>query len=226
MGLPILIIGKSGSGKSASMRNCKPTDIGIINVLGKPLPFKSEFQYIVTDDYARIKKLLLQAKTNSLVIDDAGYLITNEYMNGQGQKKGNAVFEFYAQLATNFWSLLEFIQHELPEETIVYLLMHEDQNEFGDVKPKTIGKMLDEKVCIEGLFTIVLRSMKLERKYVFKTQSNGLDVSKSPIGLFDSDEVDNDLLMVDKTIREYYNLTKITKSKENPKEEKENETNK
>jgi len=206
MGLPVLILGKSGSGKSASMRNFKPGEIGIINVLGKQLPFKSDFKYVVSDKYAKVKSALLNAKLTTLVIDDAGYLITNAYMNGQGDKKGSAVFEFYSQLATNFWSLIEFIQHELPEEKIVYLIMHEEENDIGTVKPKTIGRMLDEKVCVEGLFTIVLRSMKIESKYVFRTQSNGFDVAKTPMDLFESNEIDNDLKMVNKSIREYYGL--------------------
>lgn len=206
MGLPILIMGKSGSGKSASLRNFASNEIGIINVLGKTLPFKNEFKYIVSDDYAKIKQALLSAKVDTLIIDDAGYLMTNAFMIGQATKKGNAVFEFYSQLATNFWELIEFIQHTLPESKIVYLTMHEDTDELGEVKPKTIGRMLDEKVNIPGLFTIVLRATRDNGKYVFRTQSNGFDVSKSPIGMFDSEVIDNDLKMVNDTIKKYYNM--------------------
>jgi len=205
MAIPVLILGPSGSGKSASMRNFNQKDFGLINVLGKALPFKSDLKYIVTDDYIKIKKALLNAKTDTLVIDDAGYLITNMYMNGASNNKGNAVFEFYTALATKFWDLIEFIIHQLPEERIVYLIMHEQENDFGKTKPKTIGKMLDDKVCVEGLFTIVLRSINDDGRYLFRTQSNGFDVAKSPMGMFDK-EIDNDLKLVTKIIREYYNL--------------------
>ena len=94
--------------------------------------------------------------------------------------------------------------------------MHEDKNDFGDIKPKTIGKMLDEKVCVEGLFTIVLRSVVENGKYLFKTQTSGFDVTKSPIGLFQAEEIDNDLYAVDQAIRTYYNI----ESKEVPDDEK------
>jgi hypothetical protein len=202
MGVPVLIIGKSGTGKSASLRNFKKADIGIINVLGKPLPFKNDFQYIVTDNYPKVKNALLQAKVDTLVIDDAGYLITSEFMR-RAKEKG---YEKFTELANNFYELISYIQHELPEERIVYLVMHEDENDMGIVKPKTIGKLLDEKVCVEGMFTIVLRSMKNENKYVFRTQSNGFDIAKTPMKLFDSDEIENDLKFVTEKIKEYYNI--------------------
>lgn len=207
MGIPVLVIGASGHGKSASLRNFKKGEIGIINVLGKPLPFKNDLPSISTDDYNKVKQTLDRAKALPLVIDDAGYLMVNAFMNGHSATgAGNAIFGFYNVIGDNFWSLVQFIIHLLPPEKIVYLFMHEDQNDFGTVKPKTIGKMIDEKVCLEGMFTIVLRAVKSNGKYVFKTQSDGMDVSKSPIGMFNSEEIDNDLKAVDKAIREYYNL--------------------
>jgi adenylate kinase family enzyme len=206
MGLPILVLGKSGSGKSTSLRNFGENEVGIMNVLGKPFPFKNNLKYIKTDDYAKIKALLLQSKVNSLVIDDAGYLITNQFMRGHSGGKGGQIFELYNSLGDNFWQLIQFIIHELPNEKIVYLFMHEEKNDMGDVKPKTIGKMLDDKVCIEGMFTIVLRALKEDGKYVFATQSNGFDVTKTPIDMFKDEKIDNDLKLVDTTVRTYYNL--------------------
>lgn len=202
MGIPVLVIGKSGTGKSASLRNFETNELGIINVLGKPLPFKNSFKYIMTDNYAKVKNALLQAKVNTLAIDDAGYLITSEFMR-RAKEKG---YEKFTELANNFYELISYIQHELPEDKIVYLMMHEDENDLGIVKPKTIGKLLDEKVCVEGMFTIVLRSMKNENKYVFRTQSNGFDIAKTPMGMFDEDEIDNDLQFVTQKIKEYYNM--------------------
>lgn len=116
---------------------------------------------------------------------------------------GNAIFTMYNTLGDNFWNLIEHIK-TLPEDKIVYIMMHEDVNEFGDIKPKTIGKMLDEKLCLEGMFTIVLRCIQENGKHLFVTQSDGGAVSKSPMGMFESLEIDNDLLMVDKAIRDYY----------------------
>lgn len=207
MGIPVLIIGKSGSGKSASLRNFKDFEIALINVLGKPLPFKNALKSYVTDDYNKIINALAKSTINSIVIDDAGYLITNMFMRGHSSTgAGNAVYSFYNTVGDSFWNLIEYVIHQLPAEKIVYFIMHEDKNDSGDIKPKTIGKILDEKVCLEGMFTIVLRAAKENDKHVFFTKSKGFDVSKTPIGMFENDEIDNDLKLVDETIRGYYEL--------------------
>ena len=208
MAIPVLIIGKSGSGKSTSLRNCTNNqEWGLINVLNKPLPFKGKIPQVVTDDYNVVMNTLAKSKAKSVVIDDAGYLITNYFMRNHSTKgAGNAIFTMYNTLADNFWNLIEFIK-TLPEDKIVYIIMHEDVNEFGDIKPKSIGKMLDEKICLEGMFTIVLRCIQENGKHLFVTQSDGGAVSKSPMGMFDTEEVENDLREVDKVIREYYGLT-------------------
>ena len=205
MAIPVLVIGKSGSGKSTSLRNCTNNqEWGLINVLNKPLPFKGKIPQVVTDDYNVVMNTLAKSKAKSVVIDDAGYLITNYFMRNHSTKgAGNAIFTMYNTLADNFWNLVEFIK-TLPEDKIVYINMHEEVNEFGDIKPKTIGKMLDEKICLEGMFTIVLRCIQENGKHLFVTQSDGGAVSKSPMGMFESLEIDNDLLMVDKAIRDYY----------------------
>ena len=205
MATPVLIIGKSGSGKSTSLRNCvNNQEWNLINVLNKPLPFKGKVPQITTDDYSQVVKALAGSKAKSIVIDDAGYLITNYFMKNHSSKgAGNAIFSMYNTLADNFWNLIEFIK-KLPEEKIIYIIMHEDVNEFGDIKPKTLGKMREEKICLEGMFTIVLRCIQENGKHLFVTQSDGGAVSKSPMGMFESLEIDNDLLIVDKTIREYY----------------------
>ncbi|SHN77510.1 AAA family ATPase [Desulfitobacterium chlororespirans] len=207
MGVPVLVIGKSGSGKSTSLRNFEENEIGLINVSRKPLPFRKKFESTVnTDDYGIIEKCLVKTAKNSVVIDDAGYLIVNMFMKGHSSTgAGNAVFGFYNKVGDSFWSLVEFVK-SLPEYKIVYFIMHEEKNDFGDIKPKTIGKILDEKVCLEGMFTVVLRSVKSSDRYVFRTQSDGLDVAKSPMGLFDDIEIDNDLKAVDTAIRDYWNL--------------------
>ncbi len=205
MGIPVLIMGKSGSGKSTSLRNFE--NVGLINVLGKPLPFKNSVKSVTTDDYATVLKVLNSCEAKSIVIDDAGYLMTNQFMRGHSSEgKGNGIFTFYNDLGDKFWGLIRFVVKTLPEDKIVYFVMHEDKNEFGDIKPKTIGKMLDDKVCIEGMFTIAIRAMISNGKYVFKTLSDGSDICKSPLGMFDTLEIDNDLALVDSRIREYYEI--------------------
>ena len=207
MGLPVLIIGKSGSGKSTALRNCvNDSNWNLVNVLGKPLPFKGKVPQVVTDDYEQVKRCLTSSMAKSLVVDDAGYLITNYFMRNHSSKgQGNAIFSMYNTLADNFWKLVEYIKH-LPEDKIVYIIMHEDTDDFGNVKPKTIGKLLDEKICLEGMFTIVLRCIQENGKHLFVTQADGGAVSKSPMGMFDELEINNDLLYVDNKIREYYGL--------------------
>lgn len=204
MGLPVLIIGKSGSGKSTSLRHCQ--NFGVFNVASKPLPFKNPPPTKNTDSYDVITKGLKACKAKSIVIDDAGYLMTNQFMRGHSSKgAGSQIFSFYNDIGDSYWRLIESVK-ELPPDKIVYFIMHTDTDDFGNVKPKTIGKMLDEKVCIEGLFTIVLHSKYDDGKYIFRTRTDGLDVAKTPMDMFDSDEIDNDLKMVDDTIRDFYNI--------------------
>lgn len=209
MATPVLIIGKSGSGKSTSLRNCQNDNFNLIRVLNKPLPFKGKVNGWFSDDYQQIMKYLIASKARSIVIDDAGYLITNHFMKGHSSAgKGNAVFALYNDIGDYFWNLIRFIVTKVPGDKIVYLMMHEDKDDQGEVKPKTIGRLLDEKVCIEGMFTIVLRCIEEGGKHLFVTQASQGAVSKSPIGMFDDLTIDNDLLLVDQKIREYYDLGK------------------
>lgn len=221
MATPILIIGKSGTGKSTSLRNCvENDDWNLIRVLNKPLPFKGKINGWSTDDYQTVMKCLAGSKANNIVIDDAGYLITNMFMRGHSSAgAGNGVFTLYNSIGDHFWNLIEFIINKLPEEKIVYAIMHEDKNDFGDVKPKTIGKLLDEKVCVEGMFTIVLRCIEENGKHMFVTQSADGAVSKSPIGMFEDLTIDNDLLLVEHKVREYYELP-VKKANKKEKEGK------
>lgn len=138
MGIGVLIIGKSGSGKSTSLRNFKANEVGIINVISKPLPFKNVngLKTVDTDNYADIKKIIEGSKTPSIVIDDAGYLITNQFMRKHSSAGGgNGVYNLYNDLADNYWQLTEQIK-ALPNDKIVYIIMHEERNDFGDIRSK------------------------------------------------------------------------------------------
>ena len=207
MGRSVLIYGKSGSGKSRSLKNFAEDEITLINVIGKDLPFKGKFKYVVTtDNYAKIFEALKKIPTKIAVIDDAGYLLTNTFMYGHSsQKGGSSTFDLYNTIADNFWKLLRYIQTELPNDVIVYITMHESTNDYGETKLRTIGKLLDEKVCIEGQVTVSLRCICDGERHFFRTQSDGNDISKSPEGMFEL-EIDNDLKFVDQTIREYWEL--------------------
>lgn len=197
MGIPVLVLGRSGSGKSRSLKNFAKEEVGVFKVVEKELPFKSDLATLSTSDYNIIKQGLLSSKAKSLVIDDAGYLLTDEFMR-RSDEKG---YDKFTELANNFYRLVKHIQINLPREKIVYIIMHEDENEItGQVKPKTIGKLLDEKVCVEGLFTIVIRCK--DRK--FYTNNSGC--AKTPEDMFEKEEIDNDLKQVDNAIRSYYNI--------------------
>ena len=213
MAEPILIYGPSGTGKSSSIENFGEEEIFYINVTGKRLPFRKKFKYVITsDDVERIKRALAKVPENLkvIIIDDAGYLMTNQFMRGHsGDKSGGNTFDLFNSIADNFWSLINYIK-TLPEDKLVYITMHEDMNDFGMRKLRTIGKLLNEKVCIEGMCTVVLRAETMGGKYSFVTQNEGNDISKSPKGMFDEIRIPNDLKAVDTAIREYWGLTPST----------------
>lgn len=201
MAIGVLILGTSGSGKSCSLRNCTKDRFGIINVQGKPLPFKNEIATVDTDDYERIYSILNKAEVPSIVIDDAQYLMANEFMR-RAKETG---YQKFTDIGEHYWQLLNIIR-ALPNDKIIYVLQHTDRTDDGHEKAKTIGKMIDEKICIEGCFSIVLKAVASDGKYTFQTVTNGMDTVKTPMGLFEQAEIDNDLLMVDDKIRDYYNI--------------------
>ena len=207
--VPVLLIGQSGSGKSTSLRNFKGDEVAVVNVLGKPLPFKSDIKAGKCDDYAKILNAIANTQKKTIVIDDAGYLLTNEFMN-KSSVKG---YDKYNEMANNFFNLINGIKAVEGGKT-VYLIMHEDINEFGDIKPKTIGKLLDDKVNIQGMFTICIRSMFENGNYVFKLKTNGQDCVKTPFGMFETDTMENDLKAFDEVVREYYELDKVENKEE------------
>lgn len=217
MAEPVLLYGTSGNGKSHSIQFFGPREILYINVTGKRLPFRKKFDYaMVTDDVDKIKRAMSKCPDDVkvIVLDDAGYLMTNQFMRGHsGDKSGSDTFDLFNSIADNFWSLINFIK-ALPEDKIVYIIMHEDMNDFGQRRLRTIGKLLNEKVCIEGMCTVVLRAEAMGGKYFFITQNEGNDICKSPLGMFDEVRIPNDLKAVDTAIREYWGLTPSTNTEE------------
>lgn len=204
-----MIFGQSGSGKSTSLRNFKPEEVCIINVSGKPLPFKNKHKTYNCDNYMKIDSAIKDAPARAIVIDDATYLMTNEFMRG-AKITG---YQKFTDMALNFWTLIQTAIH-LPEDKIIYFMGHMDIDANGNEKFKTIGKLLDEKVTLEGLFTIVLKTVVTDEKYSFSTQTNGMDTVKSPIGMFLERLIDNDLKAVDAAIRTYWGLAPLTEKED------------
>lgn len=202
MAIAVLVMGASGTGKSASLRNFSPDEIGVINVAGKPLPFRSEIKSFKSDRYEEIEAILKKAKVKSLVIDDSQYLMANEFMR-RASENG---FQKFTDIGRNFWALVDMINHDLPEDVIVYFMQHTELDANGNEKAKTIGKLLDEKITLEGLFSIVLKTAVVDGSYMFTTKNNGADTVKTPMGMFEQDLIENDLKAVDDAIREYYGL--------------------
>lgn len=211
MGNVILIYGKSGSGKTRSLKNFGPEEIFLVNVTGKRPPFRKKFAYeLVSNDVDKIKTALTRMGTKGIktaVIDDAGYIMSDMFMKGHSTpKKGASSFDLYNDIADKFWGLIQFIRFDLPEDVNVYVMMHEDTDDYGQAKLRTIGKLLDQKCCIEGLATIVLRCMTEGTEHFFRVTTDGSDITKSPEDMFEAQNgrIENDLKAVDEMIRKYY----------------------
>lgn len=202
MGLPVLILGYSGSGKSASLRNFGADELALVNVNGKPLPFRTQFSSVLnSDNYKDITAFIKKQSTEVIVIDDTQYLMANEFMR-RAKETG---FQKFTDIGKNFWELVRLAE-ALPNNVIVYFLNHLETGDDGRQKSKTVGKLLDEKITVEGMFTTVLKTVVNDGKYLFATQTDGNDTCKSPMGLFDKMYIDNDLKAVDEALRVYYHL--------------------
>lgn len=202
MGIPVLILGDSGSGKSTSLRNFDPSEIGIFNVASKPLPFRKKMKVVDKAGYSTIAKALSNPKLKSYAIDDSQYLLAFEFFD----RANDTGYQKFTDMAVNFRNLIHYVIMNTPPDVIVYFLHHTEQTQDGKLKAKTIGKMLDEKLTVEGLFSIVLLAQAKKDSYVFVTQSQGYSTAKSPMDMFPP-EIDNDLKLVDDTIREYWGLS-------------------
>jgi hypothetical protein len=218
MSIATMILGQSGTGKTASLRNLNPSDTLLIQAVKKPLPFRSkdwrpctkgdpEGSILVTDSSPTIVGAMQRTKKPVIVVDDFQYILANEFMRRiLDQESGNTAFAKYNEIARHAWDIL-MAAGRLADNTRVYILAHTQQDEAGNVKVKTIGKLLDEKITMEGLLTIVLRAQRINGNFVFSTQNNGMDTVKSPMGMFDTEHIPNDLAAVDSAICDYYGLT-------------------
>lgn len=214
MSIATMILGESGTGKSASLRNLDPKDTLLIQSVKKPLPFKSKDwkpiadngNVYVSDKSEHIVKAMQKTSRNVIVIDDFQYTMANEFMRRvTDHESGNSAFAKYNEIARSAWDIL-MTASSLSDNKRVYMLSHSSTDDFGKTKIKTIGKLLDEKIVMEGLVTIVLKTVVQNGNYLFSTRNNGSDTVKSPLGLFDDEFIENDLSKVDKAICEYYDV--------------------
>lgn len=205
MGQLVFILGRSGTGKSYSLRNFPKDRVAVINVQGKVLPFKGSaaIEQTATDNSNNILKALdiYSQQYKAIVVDDYQYVMSNEFMRRSAEKG----YDKFTEIARHAWDVANKVR-ELPMDVIVYIMCHTDMDDQGNEKIKTIGKLLDEKICLEGLSTIVLKTNVSDGQYTFLTQNSGKDTVKSPAGMFPTYAIDNDLWYVDQKIRTYYEM--------------------
>lgn len=217
MAITTMVLGESGTGKTTSLRNLDPEHTLLVQTVKKPLPFRSKDwkpatkeggSVFVTDNSATIVEAIKRTKKEIVVIDDFQYLLANEFMRRVTDvETGNAAFAKYNEIARHAWDVL-MAATALPDSKRVYILSHTSTDDFGKTKIKTIGKLLDEKIVMEGLVTIVLKTIVQNGNYLFSTRNSGADTVKSPLGLFDEELIENDLAEVDSAIFNYYGLPK------------------
>ncbi len=213
MGVGVLVLGASGSGKSTSMRNFKKGEVLVLNVAGKRLPFRGALDMINNATYEKIGKALMAQQYKTYVVDDSQYLLAFD-MFDRAKETGYGKF---TDLAVRFKNMLTYVNQKTPDDCVVFFLHHTETDENGRIKAKTVGKMLDNQLTVEGLFSVVLLAQTDGDNYRFVTQSDGATTAKSPMGMFER-EIDNDLKLVDTAIREYWQLAESEAEKNGGKE--------
>lgn len=213
MSISTIILGESGTGKTASLRNLSSKDALLIQVIKKPLPFRSDWKsvsdggnIIVSDNSAQICAAMRKTQRKVIIIDDFQYSMSNEFMRRvTDQESGNSAFQKFNEIAKSAWDIMNAAS-SLPDDVRVYILSHTQTDELGHTKIKTIGKLLDEKIVIEGLVSIVLRTEIFNDQFFFRTKNSGSDTTKSPMGMFAEERIENDLDAIDKEICSFYNI--------------------
>lgn len=204
MGQKVLILGDSGTGKSASLRNFKEDEIAVINCAGKPLPFRNHFEQHIPNYETLTDDVIAALDTTDkkvIVVDDAQYIMSFQFMRRLNENG----WDKWDDIQGDFFTIVQMANY-MPDDVTVYFMCHIARDDDGHEKVKTLGKMLDDKIVVEGLFTIVLKTAVNDGKYYFLTQNSGRDTVKSPIGMFNSYAIDNDLKYVDTKIRNYYEI--------------------
>ena len=203
MGIPVMVEGESSSGKTFAIKNFEPSEVGVFSVEKGRLPFKKDFKVVKHATYSDIGKIFKEPKLKRYVIDDSQYLLVNELFD-RARESG---YQKYTDMALAFRNLIHAVNHSLPDDVIVYFLHHtETDSNTGKVKAKTVGRMIDQYLTLEGCFDIVLLATVENGEHFFVTQSDGYTTAKSPEGMFPDVKIPNDLKYVDEQIRAYWGL--------------------
>lgn len=203
----LLIMGESGTGKSTSLRNCNPETTAVVNPVGKPLPFKGSGKFTMLSGETDARKICKWMKDQAaagkklIVVDDFQYVLAVPYM----KRIKESGWDKYNDFGANYFDIIQ-VCNELPTDVVVAYMTHLETLDSGLTTVKLIGKLLREKITIEGLFTTVLRTGVSEGKYYFFTQNSGKDTVKSPMGMFSAYAIDNDLNYVVDKLRNYYEI--------------------
>lgn len=218
MSIACMILGQSGTGKTTSLRNLNPADVLLIQPVKKPLPFRAKAwvpctkenpsgSILRTDNAQTIVSAMQRTHRPIIVIDDYQYILANSFMRRVlDQSKGNEAFQKYNEIAKDAWDIL-MAASNLADSTRVYILAHTQEDDNGRIKAKTIGKLLDDKITLEGLLTIVMRTAVINGQYLFSTQNSGSDTVKTPLDMFADEHIPNDLAAIDQIITDYYSLS-------------------
>lgn len=207
MAQKVLIMGESGTGKSTSLRNLNPDITAVVNPVGKPLPFKGQGKFTMLNNEIKSSNIVawmkgqVKAGKKIIIVDDFQYLLSIPYMN----RIHEGGWDKWNDFGGDYFSIID-VCAELPDDVRVYYLSHCETLDNGITTIKLIGKLLREKITIEGLFTIVLRTSVIDGEYYFLTQNSGKDTVKSPMGMFDEYAVVNDLAYIDDKICNYYEV--------------------
>lgn len=212
MSIATLILGNSGSGKSTSLRNLDPAHTLLIQCIKKPLPFRpigwktretlrSEGNVIQTDKPDLIEKIMRGSPQEIVVIDDYQAVMVNELM----ARSSETGYGKFTDIGKSAWNIFRAAGDLAPNRR-VYIMAHTQTDDFGNVRMKTVGKLVDATLVPEGFFTIVLRTEVTNGNYLFSTQTNGQDCCKSPMGMFSDLHIENDIAIVDAQIFNFYNL--------------------
>ncbi len=214
MGIPVMILGESGTGKSTSLRNLNPETTIVIQPIKKRLPFRSSGwlnwdsnsktgQLFNTDNWQIISTIISLAPSygkTQIIIDDFQYIMAHEYM----RRSDETGFKKFTEMASHIWSIVMACE-STPDNVSIYFMQHTEVLE-GRTKAKTIGKMLDEKITLEGMFSIVFKTVVNDEGYFFSTKNSGFDTVKTPMDMFSEPLIDNDLQSIDQTIKQYFGV--------------------
>ena len=202
----VLVISKSGTGKSSSLRNLKKGEASVVLCSGKELPFRSDISTMVPKTHLEVISAIERANAHIVVIDDANYLMSFEEMN----RATEIGYVKFTQMATHMFDIFQAIIKKESDQTF-YVMAHSAETEDGSIKFKTTGKMLSEKIVLEGLTNILITNeITSDGEFVFRVRTDGTGV-KTPLGMFKEETVPNDLVIVDKAIKDFYGPVKKEK---------------